>query len=79
MSITNSKWPSNAKTVPFVVCTGGEPLLQLDDSLIMALHARGFEIAVETNGTIDPPSGIDWLCVSPKGKSRARRSCGLDG
>ena len=66
------KWPSNAKTVPFVVCTGGEPLLQLDDSLIMALHARGFEIAVETNGTIDPPSGIDWLCVSPKGKSELK-------
>ena len=66
------KWPSNAKTVPFVVCTGGEPLLQLDDSLIMALHAKGFEIAVETNGTIDPPNGIDWLCVSPKGKSELK-------
>jgi 7-carboxy-7-deazaguanine synthase len=50
----------------FVVCTGGEPLLQLDASLIDALHARGFEIAVETNGTIAAPAGIDWLCVSPK-------------
>ncbi|HJU16751.1 MAG TPA: 7-carboxy-7-deazaguanine synthase [Stellaceae bacterium] len=50
----------------FVVCTGGEPLLQLDPPLIAALHARGFEIAVETNGTLPPPSGIDWLCVSPK-------------
>jgi len=49
-----------------VVCTGGEPLLQLDTALIKALHARGFEIAVETNGTITPPEGIDWLCVSPK-------------
>jgi 7-carboxy-7-deazaguanine synthase len=48
------------------VCTGGEPLLQLDDALIAALHARGFEIAVETNGTLSPPSGIDWICVSPK-------------
>ncbi|MGP8258382.1 MAG: 7-carboxy-7-deazaguanine synthase [Acidobacteriaceae bacterium] len=50
----------------FVVCTGGEPLLQLDRHLIDALHAREFEIAVETNGTIAAPTGIDWLCVSPK-------------
>ena len=50
----------------FVVITGGEPLLQVDASLIEALHARGFEIAIETNGTIEAPSGIDWLCVSPK-------------
>jgi 7-carboxy-7-deazaguanine synthase (Cx14CxxC type) len=50
----------------FVVCTGGEPLLQLDASLLGALHAAGFEVAVETNGTIAPPEGIDWLCVSPK-------------
>jgi 7-carboxy-7-deazaguanine synthase (Cx14CxxC type) len=50
----------------FVVCTGGEPLLQLDASLIEALHARGFEIAVETNGTVAAPDGLDWICVSPK-------------
>ncbi len=50
----------------FVVCTGGEPLLQLDAALVDALHAAGFEIAVETNGTLAPPAGIDWLCVSPK-------------
>ena len=50
----------------FVVCTGGEPLLQLNAALIDALHARGFEIAVETNGTIAAPRGIDWICVSPK-------------
>ena len=49
-----------------VVCTGGEPLLQLDTSLIDALHARGFAIAIETNGTQEPPPGIDWICVSPK-------------
>ena len=49
-----------------MVCTGGEPLLQLDVPLITALHARGFEIAVETNGTIAAPDGIDWICVSPK-------------
>ena len=51
---------------PYIVCTGGEPLLQLDQPLIDVLHARGGEIAVETNGTIEPPVGIDWLCVSPK-------------
>lgn len=50
----------------FVVCTGGEPLLQLDTALVDALHAEGFEVAVETNGTLEPPRGIDWLCVSPK-------------
>ena len=50
----------------FVVCTGGEPLLQIDELLIAALHARGFEIAVETNGTIAAPAGLDWICVSPK-------------
>ncbi len=51
---------------PFVVCTGGEPLLQLDEPLVGALHARGFEIAIETNGTLLPPPGIDWICMSPK-------------
>jgi 7-carboxy-7-deazaguanine synthase (Cx14CxxC type) len=50
----------------FVVCTGGEPLLQMDADLIDELHARGFEIAVETNGTIAAPAGLDWICVSPK-------------
>jgi len=51
---------------PLVVITGGEPMLQLDEALIAALHARGFEIAVETNGTLPAPAGIDWICVSPK-------------
>lgn len=51
---------------PLVVCTGGEPLLQLDDALVAGLHEYGFEIAIETNGTQLPPSGIDWICVSPK-------------
>ncbi|MGH7086002.1 MAG: 7-carboxy-7-deazaguanine synthase [Acetobacteraceae bacterium] len=58
-------WPQNASG-RFVVCTGGEPLLQLDAGLVAALHGRGFEIALETNGTLPPPDGIDWLCVSPK-------------
>ncbi|HUW84898.1 MAG TPA: 7-carboxy-7-deazaguanine synthase [Phycisphaerae bacterium] len=57
--------PSQAAR-PLVVCTGGEPLLQLDGDLIGALHAAGFEAAVETNGTLQPPAGVDWLCVSPK-------------
>lgn len=62
-------WPAlsgSAARRPFVVCTGGEPLLQLDALLIEALHARGVEIAVETNGTQPAPAGIDWVCVSPK-------------
>jgi 7-carboxy-7-deazaguanine synthase len=50
----------------YTVLTGGEPLLQLDAALIAALHARGFAIAIETNGTIEPPDGLDWICVSPK-------------
>jgi len=59
-------WPAGFATQRFVVLTGGEPLLQLDTELIEALHAQGFEIAVETNGSIAAPEGIDWLCVSPK-------------
>ncbi len=50
----------------FVVCTGGEPALQLDEALVDALHAEGFEVAVETNGTLALPAGLDWVCVSPK-------------
>lgn len=61
-------WPfkDNTSRQPFVVCTGGEPLLQLDSELVAAFHKENFFIAVETNGTILPPTGIDWLCVSPK-------------
>jgi 7-carboxy-7-deazaguanine synthase len=60
-------WPRGApEGRRLVVCTGGEPLLQLDPALLDALHAEGFEVAVETNGTVEPPAGIDWLCVSPK-------------
>jgi 7-carboxy-7-deazaguanine synthase (Cx14CxxC type) len=64
-----AKWPSAAREHRFVVCTGGEPLLQLDDDAIDAIHAQGFQIAVETNGTQQPPSGIDWICVSPKARA----------
>ena len=63
-------WPSTDVDNRFVVFTGGEPLLQLDEALIAALHAHDFMIAVETNGTIAPPEGIDWLCVSPKAGSQ---------
>jgi 7-carboxy-7-deazaguanine synthase (Cx14CxxC type) len=61
-----SRWPDLSRGKPLVVCTGGEPLLQLDAAAVAALHARGLEIAVETNGTQEPPPGIDWICVSPK-------------
>ncbi len=55
---------------PYVVCTGGEPLLQLDHPAVAALHAAGFEVGVETNGTQEPPEGLDWVCVSPKAGAR---------
>lgn len=66
-----SHWPSDTASAygdaaKYVVCTGGEPLLQLDTALIQAFHDHGFEIAVETNGTLAAPEGIDWICVSPK-------------
>jgi 7-carboxy-7-deazaguanine synthase len=59
-------WPTAGTRHRFVVCTGGEPLLQLDRAAVDALHRRGFRIAIETNGTIAAPAGIDWVCVSPK-------------
>jgi 7-carboxy-7-deazaguanine synthase len=61
-----------------VVCTGGEPLLQLDKPLIEALHARGFSVAVETNGTIAAPAGLDWICVSPKADAALAQTCGQE-
>jgi 7-carboxy-7-deazaguanine synthase len=71
------KWPKDdAAGAKFVVCTGGEPLLQLNEELIWALHARGFEIAVETNGTITVPAGVDWVCVSPKQGAALRQTTG---
>jgi len=61
-----AQWPNNDGGIPYVVCTGGEPLLQLDQDLVDAFHQGGFEVAIETNGTKVPPNGIDWICVSPK-------------
>jgi len=59
-------WPASGPGRRLVVCTGGEPLLQLDAPLVAALHDVGFEVAVETNGTQEPPATLDWICVSPK-------------
>lgn len=75
-----SLWPpadrlSNRQS-PYVVCTGGEPLLQLDSALIEAIHAVGFEIGVETNGTVPAPPGIDWICVSPKAGAGLKQLAG---
>jgi 7-carboxy-7-deazaguanine synthase len=64
--------PSSLLPPPYVVCTGGEPLLQLDSALVEAFHAEGFQVAVETNGTQDAPPGIDWICVSPKADAPLR-------
>lgn len=64
-----SRWPTAERERRLVVCTGGEPLLQLDAAAVDALHAEGFEVAVETNGTQLPPPGIDWICVSPKARA----------
>ena len=74
-----SLWPADGSLgLPLVVCTGGEPLLQLDEPLTAALHQRGFEIAVETNGTQSAPAGIDWLCVSPKANSELVLTSGTE-
>ncbi|WP_426112761.1 7-carboxy-7-deazaguanine synthase [Massilia sp. PWRC2] len=62
----DSLWPASYPASKYVVFTGGEPLLQLDGALIDAMHAVGFEIAIETNGTLPVPAGVDWVCVSPK-------------
>jgi 7-carboxy-7-deazaguanine synthase (Cx14CxxC type) len=71
------EWPGGAASGKrFVVCTGGEPLLQLDARLIDALHACNFEIAVETNGTVAAPAGLDWICVSPKAGAEFRQRSG---
>ncbi len=71
------KWPGHSCSGKrFVVCTGGEPLLQLDSDLIEALHGRDFEIAVETNGTVEAPAGLDWVCVSPKAGTKLKQRGG---
>jgi 7-carboxy-7-deazaguanine synthase (Cx14CxxC type) len=69
-----SRWTGGGN--PYIVCTGGEPLLQLDDPLINALHEVGFEVAVETNGTLEASPGIDWVCVSPKSTAPLKQRSG---
>ena len=71
-------WPDAADGIPYVVCTGGEPLLQIDGELLDALHAAGFEIGVESNGTLAAPDGIDWLCISPKGSAAMVQTSGQE-
>lgn len=73
-----SHWPADTAGQPLVVLTGGEPLLQVDAALVDALHARGFEIALETNGTLEPPPGLDWICVSPKANTELRIRAGSE-
>lgn len=77
-AFVRSRWPADAPADvrPFVVCTGGEPLLQLDDDAVAALHTEGFQVAVETNGTQHPPAGLDWICVSPKAEAALRLTHG---
>jgi 7-carboxy-7-deazaguanine synthase (Cx14CxxC type) len=65
-----AEWPADARGKPYVVCTGGEPLLQLDPAAVLAFKSEGFEIGIETNGTLPPPEGIDWICVSPKANAQ---------
>jgi 7-carboxy-7-deazaguanine synthase (Cx14CxxC type) len=69
-------WPSGTQGNPYVVCTGGEPLLQLDEPLIDALHTRRFEVAIESNGTLEAPRGLDWICVSPKANAELKLAHG---
>jgi 7-carboxy-7-deazaguanine synthase (Cx14CxxC type) len=71
-----AQWPGGGKR--YVVCTGGEPTLQLDEPLIAALHAKGFEVGVETNGTLPAPSGLDWICVSPKAGTEIVQTSGAE-
>ncbi|MCK5666805.1 MAG: 7-carboxy-7-deazaguanine synthase [Thiotrichaceae bacterium] len=73
-----ASWPDMTQGVPYVVFTGGEPLLQLDAELIEQLHQAGFEVGVETNGTLKAPEGIDWICVSPKNPHDLKQTSGQE-
>ncbi|MDR3792051.1 MAG: 7-carboxy-7-deazaguanine synthase [Terracidiphilus sp.] len=75
--VVDAAWPAGSGYErKFVVCTGGEPLLQLDAAAIAVLHERGFQVAVETNGTIEAPAGLDWTCVSPKAGAELKQRTG---
>jgi 7-carboxy-7-deazaguanine synthase len=73
-----ARWPVESSAAPFVVLTGGEPLLQVDAGLLDALHEHDFEIAIETNGTLPAPPGVDWVCVSPKARAPLRQRSGAE-
>lgn len=75
-AVVAAAWAGDSDAERFVVCTGGEPLLQLDSDAIDALHGHGFRVAVETNGTIQAPPGLDWVCVSPKAGADLVLTCG---
>jgi len=78
-SAVAAKWPERTSGARrLVVCTGGEPLLQLDQSLVAAFHSKGFEVAIETNGTQLAPQGLDWICVSPKAGAPIVLKCGQE-
>lgn len=76
VAAADALWRGPPGEAKLVVCTGGEPLLQLDPPLIEAFHRAGFEVAVETNGTIAAPEGLDWICVSPKADAPLAQTCG---
>lgn len=71
-------WPQEQDGQPYVVCTGGEPMLQLDEELIAAFHQLGLEVAIETNGTLHTPASIDWICVSPKANAALVQTTGAE-
>lgn len=73
-----AEWPKQAGGSPYVVFTGGEPLLQLDQALCDAMHERGFEISIESNGTLPAPAGVDWICVSPKSTAALVQTTGQE-
>ena len=73
-----AQWPPHVRGKPYVVCTGGEPLLQLDPAAIAALKEQDFEIGIETNGSLLPPAGIDWICVSPKADAEQKLKRGSE-
>lgn len=75
----DAQWPQGvAAEKKYVVCTGGEPLLQLDPAALAALHAWGFQVAIETNGTLAAPAGVDWICVSPKAGAQLVQRTGAE-
>ncbi|MEM7766406.1 MAG: 7-carboxy-7-deazaguanine synthase [Pseudomonadota bacterium] len=78
LALWHAAAPTSPASRPYIVCTGGEPLLQLDPSLIATLKAAGFDIGVETNGTLPAPPGLDWICVSPKAGAALKQTTGSE-